>query len=297
MTKSQTWHEERKGAITATSVAAIMGLSPWQTALDVYLDKISEEIDDTDNENMARGRRAERYVLETYIENTGYTLEVNLPTLTHPKYSFMKGNIDARVKGQNIIVEAKSSKSTSWNELPIYYKTQVAFYAMISNAERVDIPVLFSGWEYGCFSYYRDPEFEKEIEEAVCNFWNNHVIPRIPPPAQNLEDMVKLYPVQEQGKIIVNDNKNINIIVFFILRTQEDIKALEQEIEESKLRLMEYMKDAEELDCGSIGKVTWKAQKTNRLNIKAIQDELPEVYQKYLNESESRVFRIKGAKE
>ena len=71
----------------------------------------------------------------------------------------MRANIDAKIIGQNVIVEAKSTKApiSSWESgIPEYYKAQVAYYAMLTDADYVEIPVLFSGWKYACFTYWRD---------------------------------------------------------------------------------------------------------------------------------------------
>ena len=61
------------------------------------------------------------------------------------------------------MVEAKSTKApiSSWeNGIPEYYKAQVAYYAMLTDANYVEIPVLFSGWKYACFTYWRDEAYE-----------------------------------------------------------------------------------------------------------------------------------------
>lgn len=139
---------DRKKGIGGSDCAAILGISPWRTALDVYNDKISPDVSDEPNEDMKRGIRAERYVLEEYVERTGEVVETNIPTIINQRYPFMRANIDGRIRGENVIIEAKSTKApmSSWeNGIPEYYKAQVAFYAMLTNAERVDIPVLFSG--------------------------------------------------------------------------------------------------------------------------------------------------------
>ena len=47
---------DRKQGIGGSDVAAIMGLSPWKSALGVYLDKVSDFTDE-DNDNLKRGRK------------------------------------------------------------------------------------------------------------------------------------------------------------------------------------------------------------------------------------------------
>ena len=44
------WLQERRRGIGGSEAAAILGLSPWATPLDVYLDKIGEgeEVEETE---------------------------------------------------------------------------------------------------------------------------------------------------------------------------------------------------------------------------------------------------------
>jgi predicted phage-related endonuclease len=44
MENKQEWLRERKNYLGGTDLAAICGLNPYRTALDVYLDKTSEDI-------------------------------------------------------------------------------------------------------------------------------------------------------------------------------------------------------------------------------------------------------------
>ena len=41
------WLAERRSGIGGSDIAAILGLSPWKTAVDVWLDKTGQREDDT----------------------------------------------------------------------------------------------------------------------------------------------------------------------------------------------------------------------------------------------------------
>lgn len=189
---------DRKLGLGGSDIAPIMGLSPYSTPLDVYKDKMNPVvIYEEESEDLKRGTRVEKYILQEYSEVNDCALEINLTPFIHPEYPFMRGNIDAKVAGENVIVEAKSTKSpiAKWEEgIPEYYRTQVAYYAMLSNAERVDVPVLFSNWQYACFIYWRDYEYEAQIKGAVINFWNNHILAGIPPEPSTPAELQEVYP-------------------------------------------------------------------------------------------------------
>ena len=139
---------DRKKGIGGSDVSSILGVSPFRTALEVYHDKTSPELNlDEPTEDMQRGVRVEKYILQEYAERNEVQLDSNIPTIVDKEYPFMRANIDAKVVGQNVVIEAKSTKApiSSWESgIPEYYKAQVAYYGMLTNAEYVELPVLFS---------------------------------------------------------------------------------------------------------------------------------------------------------
>ena len=56
------WLRYRKCGITGTDAGAILGLNPYRSAFQVYHDKISDTIENIDNEAMRQGRDLEDYV-------------------------------------------------------------------------------------------------------------------------------------------------------------------------------------------------------------------------------------------
>ena len=287
---------DRKQGIGGSDVAAIMGLSPWSTPLDVYNDKINPVLVEEElNDDLKRGIRVEKYILQEYSETTNEAIEINLPPLIDKEYPFIRGNADAKVVGQNVLVEAKSTKApiSTWNAgIPEYYKTQVAYYAMLADADRVDIPVLFSGWTYGCFTYWRDLEFEAQIKEAVINFWQNHIVKGIAPAPTSIEELQIAYPNIDVAKTIKADD-NIRQIVSELQEASAKRKELEKLEQKLKTHIQVYMGDAGLLDAGFC-KVSLKNRSANRFNTEALKIENPEIYQNYLAESSYRILQIIG---
>ena len=65
------WLRYRKCGITGTDAGAILGLNPYRSAFQVYHDKISDTIENIDNEAMRQGRDLEDYVAQRFTEATG----------------------------------------------------------------------------------------------------------------------------------------------------------------------------------------------------------------------------------
>lgn len=296
MSNRETFLLDRKLGIGGSEIAPIMKLSPYSTPLDVYRDKMNPEIIyEEESEDLKRGARVEKYILQEYCEVNSCTLETNLPPFIDPEYPFMRGNIDAKVVGQNVIVEAKSTKCpiAKWEEgIPEYYRTQVAYYAMLSNADRVDVPVLFSNWQYACFTYWRDLEYEARIRQAVIDFWNNHIVAGIPPEPSTPAELYEVYPKLESAKIIKADS-DIKEKIYIWQEAATKRRELEKQEEKLKIEIQSFMGDAGILDAGFC-KVALKERTATRLDTCALKEAMPQLYREYSNDNTYRILQIIG---
>ncbi len=287
---------DRKKGIGGSDVASILGVSPFRTALEVYHDKTSPELLlEEMNEDMQRGVRVEKYILQEYAERSEVQLATNIPTIVDKQYPFMRANIDAMVVGQNVVIEAKSTKApiSSWEGgIPEYYKAQVAYYAMLTDAEYVEVPVLFSGWKYACFTYWRDEEYEAHIKEAVINFWQEHVVKGIPPKPTSTEELMAAYPRLENQKTIKADD-DIRQKVYQLQEIGEQRKELEKQEKKLKTQIQGYMGDAGLLDAGFC-KLALKEIKSTRFNANTFKEKYTELYRQYLNDSSYRKLQFIG---
>lgn len=285
---------ERKAGLGGSDIAALLSLSSYRSALDVYYEKVEATNFDHDNKILKRGRRAEKYILEEYAERNEEILETDLPMLIDAHYPFLIGHVDAKVKDQNVIVEAKSTRFniSAWQgRIPIHYLCQIAHYAAISDAERVDLAVLFNNWEYGCFTYYRDEEFEQKIRKAAIDFWHNHVLPQIPPTPQCIDDALRQYPCNTASKKI-EANDNIQTKLKELGNIANRIKDLSKREESIKLEIMNYMQDAELLNSSEGHSVIWKQSSQSRVDINKLKLEHPAIYAEYLKTSQYRPLKI-----
>ncbi|MCP4653670.1 MAG: hypothetical protein GY858_09880 [Candidatus Omnitrophica bacterium] len=285
---------QRKNYLGGSDIAAILGISFKKTALDVYLDKVCPSEKKRGTKETDRGNRAEAYVLDTYTDETKNDLTRGIKTFFDQQYPFLAGNIDAKVKNKNIIVEAKTTAESlsQWDDgIPEYYKTQVGHYAWLLDAERVDIPVVFSAWKYKCFTYERDTEYEKNLKERAIQFWTNHVLKKIPPDPICLEDVIKLYPVSNGKKIKLLGS---------LKKTFENLKSLKADIKEKQEAfkqgvkiIQEYMEKNEVLCDNEKDLVTWKTQTSKRFDTRAFAEDYPGLSDQYKKGITIRVFKIK----
>ena len=65
------WLKYRKQGIGGSDAGAVCGMNPYRTAMQVYYDKITEDVEDIDNEAMRQGREFEAYVAKRFMEASG----------------------------------------------------------------------------------------------------------------------------------------------------------------------------------------------------------------------------------
>jgi putative phage-type endonuclease len=69
------WHELRRAGVTASEIAAVMGLSPWQSPFSLYWSKVNAW-DGGDNEFMSAGRHLEDAIAGWWMAEADYTTDL-----------------------------------------------------------------------------------------------------------------------------------------------------------------------------------------------------------------------------
>lgn len=302
MENRQEWLRERKNYLGGTDLAAIAGLNPYRTALDVYLDKTSSDIREETNDAMRWGNLLEDVVAKEYAEVTGQKIEIEPNTIYHPEYKFLGANIDRWVGDKEYVLECKTAgfnKNKEWgdsgtDQIPESYLIQCAFYASICDVPKVDIAVLIGGQDFRIYTYNRNKDLEDKIIKIGINFWHNHIEKRIPPKCVNTKDTFNLFPQSNYQEIVAEDN---------IIQKWEELKAAREEesriqtnIEKLKVEIQEFMRDYDVLiDINGNVIATWKnTTPKSFFDVKKFKDEAKELYLKYISHAkQSRMFLIK----
>lgn len=299
--KRQEWLNERKTYIGGSDIASIIGVSPWKTALELYQEKI-DGVTENDNNYTEWGTLLEPVVADMYSKNTGNKVVEPIGLIRHKEYPFLAANIDRFVNGGEYILECKTAgfpMRSKWgqegtDDIPQAYYSQVAYYAAIADVPKVDIAVLIGGNDFRIYRYMRDKALEDKLLQIAINFWNKHVLAKVPPEPSNLKDIESLYPSSNGTQIEVSQEILDDIQKLKELKAQ--VKGIEEESTHLQESIKKYMKD-NELLVDSSGQIyaTWKTGKTRKsLDAKKLQAEHQGIYQQYLKESKApRVLRLK----
>lgn len=194
------WLETRKQGIGGSDASKILNVNPWATPLDLYIDKTSPVISEK-SENWFRldyGNLIEPLIRKWYASESGYKVYNDTKMYSHPDYPWMIADCDfiaETPEGEIIGGEIKSTSPRNieddWapgilgmgGKLPYHYEVQVRHYMAVRDIDRFIVLCIYGNCESQIIpvQVYRDMEWEACLIEAEAQFWNEHVVPRIPP--------------------------------------------------------------------------------------------------------------------
>lgn len=293
------WLRQRKKGIGGSDAGAVCGLNPYVSPVQVYLDKISDEISDYDNEAMRQGRDLEEYVARRFTEATGKKVRRANMIYGNSKYPFMFANVDRFVVGENAGLECKTASaynSDKWedNEIPPHYLIQCYHYMAVTNAKAWYIAVVILGKEFKFQKISRDEAVIQNLIQVESDFWNNHVLKRIMPEPDGSsasEEVLKRYFPQSDGETILLP-EDFNEKLERRTELEKLIRKLDVEKKQIEQEVKMYMNTAENGRNNKFA-VSWKNIDTMKLDALRLKKENPAVYSQYLKEQKSRRFMVK----
>lgn len=296
-----TWLRLRKSGIGGSDAGAICGVHPYSSAMKVFKDKTSEEVEEQDNEAVRIGHDLEDYVAQRFMEATGLKVRKSNYMYRSVEHPFMIADVDRLVVGEDAGLECKTASAYNadkWADgnIPLHYIMQCYHYMAVTGKRIWYIAAVILGRE---FIYHRLEWDDKVIERMTVieeNFWNNHVVKGvIPPPdgSRACDEVIEQYfhtAKRESAIELIGFDEKLRRreeILGFIAELQEEQKQIEQEV---KL----FMQDNEYANSSRF-KVSWKNIDTTKLDTKRIKSEKPEIYADYGKISHSRRFEVKTA--
>jgi len=189
--EKQVWLEARRQRISGTDWATILGLNPWKSAQQLYLEKtgqVSDEIED--NNAMYWGRMLEGTIIKAYEEKNLYRVE-QPGLLYHHEHDFVCGTPDGLAYDQDMLSHGLEIKTatiknakymSNWDsQPPIHYQWQCRAYMFLTDLPRWDLAVLINGSDYRQYTLYRDELLENAAFNVIRLFWVEYVLKGIEP--------------------------------------------------------------------------------------------------------------------
>ena len=298
--EKEEWLRYRKGGIGGSDAGAVCGLNPYRTAMEVYYDKTSDEIEEMDNEAMRQGREFEEYVARRFMEATGKKVRRANALYYDERCPFMYADVDRLVVGENAGLECKTASpymADQWKDgkIPLSYQIQCYHYMSVFQADTWYIAVLIYGKEFQFHRIERDEAVISDLMRIEENFWKEHVEKKIlpEPDGSKVADNVIAERFKKSQGISLplmgfdEKLKRRQELVEIMARMETEKKKIEQEL---KL----YLGEAEIAENEHF-RVSWKTVNSSRLDEKLLKAEMPETYEKYKKSVSSRRFTVKVA--
>lgn len=192
LTKAQL--EERRSGVGGSDAATVLGLNPYATAYELYLDKRGDAPEEDENflkEARYWGSRLEAPVADRYAEESGYKVQKANQMIRSKKHPFMLANIDRKVVGEDrrIGFEAKTAArpdgwgDTGSDEIPPYIMIQCQHYLAVTEYDVWDLAVLIGNRDFRMYRINPIQNIIDQLIEAETEFWDR-VTTGVPPAPQ-----------------------------------------------------------------------------------------------------------------
>ncbi|MBN8735897.1 MAG: YqaJ viral recombinase family protein [Xanthomonadales bacterium] len=299
------WLEVRKGGIGSSDAAAAVGLSPYKSQLELWMEKTGRV---SNNENppdqsssMFWGTLLEPYVATVYTQRTGRKVRRLNAVLQHPSFPYMLANIDREVIGcpDVQILECKTAGEFGtrlWKEgVPEYVQLQVQHQLVVTGKDAADVAVLLCGQELEVHRIQRDDEVIGRLLVLEAKFWE-YVEKDIPPPTDGSESAGNALRQLYRGDDTVVDFSQDEVLsgkFAELAAIKETIDTQVARAEVLKQALQEAMAEASKA-IFKTGEVTFKRAKDSEvIDVKLLVREHPNLVAKYTSiRPGSRRFRI-----
>lgn len=296
---------DRTGFIGSSDAAAVLGISPWKSPYELYLEKVGEAPKQTEEQNLkakTRGKRLEPYIMDMLKEEHGLRI-VDRNVIHHDaEFPYLRAEIDAEraIEGPETreyrrgSIEAKTVhpfKVREWgaedtDQIPVWYTAQAMHGIMCTGRDHTLFAVLI-GDDLRLYRVERDPEIIVGLRQKEIDFWNNHVLPRVPPPATTVKDVLHLFK-SDLGTIAEADD-----VTFAAIERMRIILPNIKEFDALKERVQVFMGPAAMLTREGEILATWKGQPRTDFMEKKFKEAHPELAAQFTKAGTSRVFRLK----
>ena len=278
------WLKAREDGIGASEVAAVVGLSPWETPFSLWLRKTGQVPPLEENDAMRMGHKLEAIVADEWAERTGFKYvkasakDIIYQDAEHPWRKVTPDRIAYEIgedgKKRKVLLEIKTTQMDfDPDDLPTNYLCQVQYQMHITGIHVCYLCWLVRGVTYGHARIEYDEEFANWLVENVDKFYLECVKGGKEPELISVSDFT--IKGSDPDTVIECDKEALAQILS--LRTLNiDYKAKEKEIDAYKDSIKLYMGQMESLTYEGKVLATWKTDsrsRTLRLKDKAI-DEL-----------------------
>ena len=260
------WHDERRTGIGGSDAAAAVGLNPYVSPYELWLEKTGEiaPLDLSDNDAVHFGNVLEGVVCDEFSAREGKQVRRANAMLRSKEHPFIVCHLDRRVVGEKAIVEAKTAGAHRANDfgepgtdqVPEEYLIQAAHNMYVAEAERAYVPVLLGGQKYGTYVVERDDVLIARLVTIEVAFWDL-VLRKEAPGIRTSADARSRYKISTDVAVVASSEIEQTVAELAAAKGME--KACGEQIEALTAKVMAFMAEADTLtDLRGKKLVSWK---------------------------------------
>lgn len=253
------------------SIAAVCGISPFQTPLDAYHSIVgtAAELDVEQEQFFARRKSLEPYVA-TVLSQRGFEVVKQNERYVDSEYGFFKAEIDAETAdgwtNEFKTVAPFPGNTKTWgedghDEAPPYVTIQALWGLGVTGRERARVVAAMGFDDARIYPIERADDVIAWARSTALAFWENHVIPRTPPAPTTVADILTYITPVPDKTVEASDVAGLANDVAAFLEARTAAKAAEGVLEAAKAKIQLVMVDATVLTLNGKPVISWKPNK------------------------------------
>lgn len=267
------WLKAREDGIGASEVAAVIGISPWDSPFSIWLKKTGQVPPTEETIAMHLGHLLEPVIAKLWEESTGWKIiKTSAKDIIYqdPEHPWRKVTPDrfayeidpATGKKSKCLLEFKStSQDFDPEDLPPYYVAQCQYQMLVTGIHVNYLCWLTNGRYYNHSRLEYDKEFAEFIASRVDEFFLENVKGNKEPELISVSDWN--YKGSTPNTAIEADSEAVEDIGR-LREVNTSIAELEAKQEALKDKLKLYMGENESITLGGSVLATWKSGKKGR---------------------------------
>jgi putative phage-type endonuclease len=291
------WLTVRKGGIGSSDAAAAVGLNPYKSQLELWLEKTGRDANlpkinpNDETSPMYWGTLLEPIVAAHYTKRTGNKVRRINAVLQHPQEAWMLANIDREVVGAPgvQILECKTAGINGarlWKEgVPEYVQLQVLHQLGVTGKQAADVAVLIGGQELQVHRIERDERMIAQLIELERWFWQFVERDQAPPAdgSDSADQALRaLYPRDTGVALDLTADGEMALVFADLLAVRGELTDASKKEAELKQRIQQRMSEASRAIFVG-GEVSWKRSTDGtKVDIDRLRREMPELAASYL---------------
>ena len=240
------WLEERKQRLGATDVSAVLGLNPYKTAYEVWLDKRDLLESWEGNAATELGTRLEPALLDEAEARWG-ELQRNVVAVCED--APIAATLDGWLVEREEVVEAKTAGLLSdfadvgeWgdehtDEIPEQYIIQTQVQLLCSGAQVARVIALVNGRGILAYRVERDDAVTEIIRAKCADWWQRHIVEGIEPEKTIPPAMEVIKRIRREPNSVVSLGEEACQFVDRLETAKAEAKAANDEVEKLKGQL------------------------------------------------------------